>query len=79
MKLFLLTQETVRGYDTYNACVVCAKNENEARLIRPSGDWDRETSYPSWATRPKDVIVEYIGHAAPNMKEGLILASFNAG
>ncbi len=79
MKLFLLTQEQVRGYDTYNSCVVCAKNEDKARLVRPSRTWEDSTPYPSWATNPSKVNVKYIGDAEPSMKEGVVLASFNAG
>lgn len=79
MKLFLLTQEQVRGYDTYDSCVVCAENEDKARMVRPSGKWEDSTRFPSWATNPSKVNVKYIGDAEPSMKEGVVLASFNAG
>lgn len=85
--IYLLTQDQVRGYDTYNACVVCAKNEDEARLIRPDGkSWgghndgwhwiDRSTS---WASALSRVRVEKIGTADGNIKPGIIMSSFNAG
>jgi len=36
MKLFLLKQDIVNDYDTYDSCVVAAENEEEARKIHPS-------------------------------------------
>lgn len=36
MNLYLLTQDTVRGYDTYDSCVVCAESEEEAQKIVPN-------------------------------------------
>lgn len=38
MNLYLLTQNKVEGYDTYDAAVVAAKNEADARLIHPDSD-----------------------------------------
>ena len=35
MNLYLLTQDTVRGYDTYDSCVVCAESEEEAQTVIP--------------------------------------------
>ena len=36
MNLYLLEQDYVSGYDTYDNCVVCAKDEKDARNIHPS-------------------------------------------
>ena len=36
MKLYLLSQDSVSGYDTYDAVVVAAESEDEARTIHPS-------------------------------------------
>lgn len=36
MKLFLIRQGVVRGYDTYDSAVVSAENEEDARTIHPS-------------------------------------------
>ena len=79
MKLFLLTQEQIAGYDTYDSCVVCAENEDKARLIRPCGKWGDPTRFPSWATDPSEVNVKYIGDAESSIKEGVVMVSFNAG
>ena len=77
-EIFLLTQSTCRGYDTYDSCVVAAKDCQSARLIRPSGMSHSFISH-DWPTEVDDITVELIGAALPNTKEGMILASFNAG
>jgi hypothetical protein len=79
MKLYLLTQTKNNDYDTYDSCVVCAENEESAKLIRPDGyTWDFEYSY-SWVTNTDYVKAEYIGEAAEALKEGIVLSSYNAG
>ena len=35
MKLYLISQDEVTGYDTYDSAVVAAVDENDARLINP--------------------------------------------
>ena len=46
MKLYLLTQITVSGYDVYTEAVVAANNEKQAREIHPAGgvyfDYERK-------------------------------------
>ena len=36
MKLFLIAQNTVTGFDSYDSAVVAAESENDARNIHPS-------------------------------------------
>lgn len=36
MKLFLLTQDIIDGYDTYDSCVVAATSFADAQTIHPS-------------------------------------------
>ena len=36
MKIYLLSQDIVTGYDTYDSAVVIAENEDEARKIHPN-------------------------------------------
>jgi len=81
MKLWLITQDVNRGYDTYDSAVVAAEDRDAARLIDPSNrGWDRPwNSYDSWCQSPQQVAVEYLGEAKNGTKEGIILASFNAG
>ena len=78
MKLYLLNQIQNRGYDTYDACIVAAENEDAARLITPCPrEWGDEFS--TWASEPKYVEVEYLGEAVEGTETGVILSSFNAG
>ena len=73
-KLWLLTQNRNRNYDTYDSCVVIADTEEEARLIKPS-EWSNRSS---WAD-PEYVNVEYIGKTDQVFEKSVICASFNAG
>jgi hypothetical protein len=80
MKLWLLINEIVTGYDTYDSAVVAAETEAAARTIHPSGNniyWKRET-YCSWC-RQDEVIAQLLGTALKGTKAGIICASFNAG
>lgn len=54
MNIYLLSQHTYRGYDTYDSCVVIAPDEGAARSIHPAGglvwmngDWCVEDTYLS--------------------------------
>jgi hypothetical protein len=90
MNLYLISQTTSTGYDTYDSAVVAATSTEAARKIHPQEyvEWRnkawrwKETgelydSY-SWA-QPKAVSVTLIGIATENVKSGVICASFNAG
>tara|TARA_R100000951_G_C2637073_1_gene179643 strand:+ start:1054 stop:1299 length:246 start_codon:yes stop_codon:yes gene_type:complete len=81
MNLYLLTQDDVDDYDTYDSAVVCAVSEEDAVTIYPSDygeDWST-SEYRSWALTPDLVKAEYLGQAHSNLKRGVVLASFNAG
>jgi hypothetical protein len=79
MNLYLLTQDKLDGYDTYDSAVVCAKSETAARTIHPSGyEGDNVWKWDSWPT-PEDVVVKLIGTAVRGSEAGVICASFNAG
>lgn len=79
MNLYLLTQTSNRGYDTYDACVVAAKNGESARRIRPDHrEWTNDLEFSGWAFSPEQVKVELLG-TSNSCVEKLILASFNAG
>lgn len=73
MNLYLLSQNINTGYDTYDSCVVAAKNEDSARHISPSLHVEYD-----WTT-PDYVNVKLIGKAIFGTKEGVIISSFNAG
>lgn len=79
MNLYLLTQTENRGYDTYDSAVVVAPDAYAASRIMPGNEanWcDAERG--GWAA-PEDVAVHFLGVAADNIKQGVVLASFNAG
>ncbi len=80
MKLYKLTQDVNDDWDTYDSCVVCAVDEEDAKTISPDGYETpiKQPEYTSWCTI-KDVKVEYIGEAVEGLKRGVIVASFNAG
>ena len=85
MKIYLISQNENRGYDTYSDAVVAAPDENTARIIHPSGDiWGVDWvpvdyAFPTWASRPDSVKVELIGEAVEGTKQGVICSSFHAG
>ena len=90
MEIYLLTQSSNRGYDTYDSCVVIASSPEKAKLMHPRGDYSwtghvwkfGEGSWcfddRTWAN-PEDISVEWIGTAPPDATPKVILASFNAG
>jgi hypothetical protein len=84
MKIYRLSQDVNTKYDTYDSCVVIADNEEEAKLITPSGERFIELSeddwlYGDWVRKASDIKVEYIGEAKSGSKKGVICSSFNAG
>lgn len=88
MKLWLLTQTAVDGYDTFDSCVVIAPNADAARSIGPSGrPIDPTNKYPSWALRAEDVTATYLGEFQGDVSVlatlgdslPVVCASFNAG
>jgi hypothetical protein len=83
MKIYLLKQDYVNGYDTYDSLVVIANNEEEAKNISP---YNRELedltrSYGTWVGKDNidKIEVIYLGEAKEGSEKGIVLASFNAG
>lgn len=81
MKLYLLSQDRVCGWDTYDSVVVAAKSEDDAREIHPYGDdlngcpkWRED--WPRYEER-ECINVEYLGET--ERARGVVCASFNAG
>lgn len=81
MNLYLLTQDEATGYDTFDSCIVAAKNEEEARGISPSwnGEFKDGATWTDWASSPEKVEAKLIGVATEGTHSGVILASYNAG
>ncbi len=89
LKLYLISQEQNKGYDTYDSAVVAAYSESDATLIHPSGSlfdedqkieycrWDK--GFVSWANHPSQVTADLIGDAIDCEPNSVICASFNAG
>jgi hypothetical protein len=88
MNLYLISQDTNNGYDTYDSAVVCAESEDAARHIHPAHSnnswlWGHDEGPLEWDasdwTTPGLVTVKLLGTAAPGMERGVVCASFNAG
>ena len=80
MNIYLLTQDAVYGYDTYDSCIVYAEDIASARKIHPNGysnGWERSSG--TWVDTPNEVTVELIGSTDKDVDSGVIQASFNAG
>ena len=80
MKLWLISQTANDRYDTFDSAVVVAETAEDACRIHPAGDdnaWDY--TWSTWAKTPEEVSAEYIGEARPDILQGVVLASFNAG
>ena len=91
MNIYLLSQSTNTGYDTWDSCVVIAKDEEEARMTHPYYRYftdDPNDEYNNWNgisgdydgwCNSKYVSVELIGTAANGMKRQVVCSSFHAG
>jgi len=82
MKVYVLRQRLVTGYDTYDSAVVIAEDEESARETSPSTWHTKESPYwaEDWVTweNRHQVDVEYLGETEITTPQ-LVLASFNAG
>ena len=82
LKLYLLSRSGDIDYDTFDSCVVCAKNVNDAKSIHPNGDEfieGKDDFSGSWAEYLSEISCIEIGTANKDTKRGVILASFIAG
>ncbi len=87
MNIYLLSQSKNNGYDTYDSCVVIAKDEKQARHIHPQclnfpkawkGKKWWNDDYGTWA-KPEDVQAILLGKARKELVAGVACHSFNAG
>lgn len=83
MKLYLISQDENNDYDTYDSAVVCAPDEDAARLMDPGGKNGAQADFglglSAWCSSADKVTVQVIGDAAPDLPLGVVCASFNAG
>jgi hypothetical protein len=69
VKLYLLEKLINTDYAGYNALVVAAENEEQAKDISPV-----EGSSPIyWVSDPRDIRATYLGEAADGIEHGLIV------
>ena len=86
LKIYLLSQNQHTGFDTYDSCVVCAYDIEDAKTITPDGDtlpeeFIRDADYHCFwcAEDTNHVYAKEIGYANENQTRGIICASFKAG
>ena len=81
MNLYLLYQSVVRGYDTYDSCVVVAPDSIAAVSMHPyDGEPIQSKRGDDWPLRTIDITCKYLGEAHPIFdKPAILCASFNAG
>ena len=82
MNLYLLLQNSIRGYDTYDSMVIAAPSAMEAIEVHPDGNliknmgWRQGDDWPAYSDID-EIKVEFLD--TTTHKAGVILASFNAG
>jgi len=78
LRIYLLERIGKTGYDEYYGCVVAAENSIKAVNICPNGK-DFNGSDSEWVSDISEIKCTEIGIANNGQKEGVIMASFNAG
>ena len=80
MNLYRISQKVNKDWDTFDAAIVAAENEDVAQRMHPGGNGRYPLEdYPMCWACPADVFPELIGVAVEGTKAGVILASFKAG
>lgn len=79
MKIYLLIPKDCPSIysDKYDAVVVVAENEEDAKTITPHGGPLDVDEYESWVTDATDLDCTEIGEANESQARGIILSSFN--
>jgi hypothetical protein len=70
MKLWELSQTINEAYEAYDGVIVAAETENDAREIFPT----KTSEQRNWC-QPGDVVVKYLGEAAPGIDAGVVMTS----
>ena len=87
LKLFHVSTAENLGYDSYSDFIICCESEEVARNTQPGNiyKWWKDESYmpahDSWVKpkKVKDLEVAFLGIANPQVEEGVLCSSFNAG
>lgn len=79
MKIYLLIPKDCPGphSDKYDAVVVVAENEDDAKTITPHGEPLDVDVHGYWVTNAADLDCTEIGEANESQERGIILSSFN--
>lgn len=83
MKIFLVEQCEVSGYDNYDEFVIICDDEEEAKHTSPYGNiiTEKTGDYDTWVGIDKidKVKVTYLGEAKEGSIKGIVCSSFHAG
>ena len=80
MNIYLIRQEKVTGYETYDSAVVIAESEEAAASMHPEGKILPRVCNHTWVNSPEEVEVTFLGVAAETHNgQEVVCASFNAG
>lgn len=88
MNIYLIGQNKISGYDSYDSAVVIAESETQARMIHPHSQYgfidpiitDWNEPYSTWAPSYDHVTAKLIGVADPSYNTPVVIcASYNAG
>ena len=84
MNIYVVSRTDDIGWDEWDAVVVCAKSEADARIIHPNS-WaesaDEWSDARGWVADPSSehLSVRLLGPSTEGEERGVVLASFNAG
>jgi hypothetical protein len=84
MKLYLISQDLIDGYETFSAAVVVAESVSEARNMHPRDGKPLNSAREKqptieWVSDSKDVKVKYLGEASPKLKRGVVMSEYLMG
>lgn len=81
MYIYKVSQDHIKGYDSYKSFIIICENEETARYTHPNGDFlkgEDFEEYPDllngWVA-PELVKVQLIGEALESLKEVSIICS----
>lgn len=77
MNLYLVSRTDRVSYDEYDSMVVAAESEDDARLMKPTGETAHDSCY-AWTYNPEALTVELLGTSLDSTPR-VVIASYNAG
>lgn len=80
LKIYKLERTDTVKYDEFEAFIVIASSEDDARSWHPEGEVKKDDDrWPTWTNDPSKINVVDLGIAKPGSKPGVVLTNFNAG